>query len=171
MSAHFDILETREPTARERDQAAGLVQAIANATQAPGWAKHLAGVDAQAVTSRAALAKLPILRKSDLPALQKNAPPFGGLNVLAPGKARRLMVSPGPIYEPEGQTEDSAGVARALFAAGVWYAMGPAGGLYSVVAMLPGFRSVNRIVYASPSIRLRTPSIQPNESASSSASE
>jgi phenylacetate-CoA ligase len=119
MSAHFDILETREPTARERDQAAGLVQAIANATQAPGWAKHLAGVDAQAVTSRAALAKLPILRKSDLPALQKNAPPFGGLNVLAPGKARRLMVSPGPIYEPEGQTEDSAGVARALFAAGV----------------------------------------------------
>jgi phenylacetate-CoA ligase len=46
-------------------------------------------------------------------------PPFGGLNVVAPGKARRLMMSPGPIFEPEGQSEDAAGAARALFAAGV----------------------------------------------------
>jgi phenylacetate-CoA ligase len=79
----------------------------------------LAGVDPRAIGGRAALAKLPILRKADLPVLQKNAPPFGGLNVVAPGKARRLLMSPGPIFEPEGQGEDSAGVARALFAAGV----------------------------------------------------
>ncbi|MBV8744975.1 MAG: AMP-binding protein, partial [Xanthobacteraceae bacterium] len=119
MTAHFDDLETREPAARERDHAARLSQSVGNAMQAPGWAKHLAGVDPQAVTSRAALAKLPILRKSDLPALQKDSPPFGGLNVLAPGKARRLLVSPGPIFEPAGQREDTAGAARALFAAGV----------------------------------------------------
>jgi phenylacetate-CoA ligase len=119
MTAHFDDLETREPLARERDHAARLSQAVANALRAPGWAKQLAGVNPQAVTSRATLAKLPILRKSDLPALQKASPPFGGLNVVMPGKARRLMMSPGPIFEPEGQSQDSAGAARALFAAGV----------------------------------------------------
>jgi phenylacetate-CoA ligase len=119
MTAHFDDLETRELPARERDQAVQLSKSIANALQAPGWAKHLAGVDPKAVTSRATLAKLPILRKADLPALQKDSPPFGGLNVVMPGKARRLMMSPGPIFEPEGQSKDPAGAARALFAAGV----------------------------------------------------
>jgi phenylacetate-CoA ligase len=119
MSTHFDALETREPAAREREHAPRLSQSIGNAIQAPGWAKHLGSIDPQAVVSRAALAKLPILRKADLPALQQNAPPFGGLNVLTPGKARRLLMSPGPIFEPEGQSEDSAGAARALFAAGV----------------------------------------------------
>jgi len=119
MSIYFDALETRDTALRERDHAGRLSQTIANAMQAPGWAKHLAGIDPQAITARAALAKLPVLRKSDLPALQKNLPPFGGLNVVVPGKARRLMMSPGPIFEPEGQTEDAAGAARALFAAGV----------------------------------------------------
>jgi phenylacetate-CoA ligase len=86
--------------------------------RAPGWAKHLAGVDARHVTSRAALAKLPVLHKSDIAALQKENPPFGGLNVTPSGKARRLLMSPGPIFEPEGHGKDFANSARALFAAG-----------------------------------------------------
>ena len=45
-------------------------------------------------------------------------PPFGGFNVTAPGKVRRLLMSPGPIFEPEGQGSDWWGAARALFAAG-----------------------------------------------------
>ena len=56
--------------------------------KAPGWAKQLAGVDPRAVTSRAALAKLPLLRKSDLVALQKAAPPFGGFNARAAGQGQ-----------------------------------------------------------------------------------
>src|SRR5262249_43859766 len=68
--------------------------------------------------SRAALAALPVLRKADLAALQKAHPPFGGLNVTAPGKLKRLLMSPGPIFEPEGWGNDVWGVARALFAAG-----------------------------------------------------
>jgi phenylacetate-CoA ligase len=119
MSDHFDALETRDPARREREQFARLPDVIANALRAPGWAAHLAGVDPRAVSSRAALATLPVLRKSDLPALQSAAPPFGGLNVLAPGDAKRLMVSPGPIFELEGHGEDVAGVARALYAAGI----------------------------------------------------
>src|ERR1035438_10918947 len=85
---------------------------------APGWATNLAGVDPKSVTSRAALAKLPVLHKSDIAALQKEYPPFGGLNVTPSGKARRLLMSPGPIFEPEGEGEDWYGAARALYAAG-----------------------------------------------------
>ena len=85
---------------------------------APGWAKQLAGVDPKSVASRAALAKLPVLRKAAFPALQKENPPFGGFNVTSPAQARRLFMSPGPIFEPEGYRGDYNG-ARALFAAGV----------------------------------------------------
>ena len=73
----------------------------------------------KSVTSRAALAKLPVLRKPDLAALQKEHPPFGGLNVTAPGKVRRLLMSPGPIFEPEGMGNDWWGAARACYAAGL----------------------------------------------------
>jgi phenylacetate-CoA ligase len=115
---HFDALETRDPAAREREQFAALSGVIARAMTAPGWAKHLTGIDPKQINSRAALATLPVLHKSDISALQKKNPPFGGLNVTAPGKARRLLMSPGPIFEPEGEGSDWYGTARALFAAG-----------------------------------------------------
>jgi phenylacetate-CoA ligase len=118
MSGHYDSLETRPPDRREKEQFAGLPKAVAHAMTAPGWAKHLAGVDPGTVTSRAALARLPVLRKSDIADLQKENPPFGGLAATTPGKARRLLMSPGSIFEPEGQGEDWWGAARALFAAG-----------------------------------------------------
>src|SRR5215467_1039024 len=99
MPEHYDALETRDVAVREREQFARLSAQIAHAMTAPGWAKHLAGVDAKSVTSRAALAKLPVLRKSALPALQRENPPFGDLNTTSPGKAKRLFMSPGPIFE------------------------------------------------------------------------
>jgi phenylacetate-CoA ligase len=115
---HFDTLETRDAAAREADLFARLSANIARAMTAPGWAKHLAGIDPKSVTDRAALAQLPLLRKASLPALQKETPPFGGFNVTPPGKAKRLFMSPGPIFEPEGQRGDY-NAARALFAAGI----------------------------------------------------
>jgi phenylacetate-CoA ligase len=118
MSNHYDTLETRSPDARERDLFARLPEQVARAMTAPGWAKQLAGLDAVEVVNRETLALLPLLRKSELPAMQKECLPFGGLNVTAPGKSRRLMMSPGPIFEPQGWGEDYAGAARALFAAG-----------------------------------------------------
>jgi phenylacetate-CoA ligase len=118
MSDHYDALETRDPAEREAAQSATLSELVARAIAAPGWAKHLAGVDPDAVTSRAGLAGLPLLRKSDLAALQKAAPPFGGFNVTPPGSMRRLYMSPGPIFEPQGAGSDHYGAARALFAAG-----------------------------------------------------
>jgi phenylacetate-CoA ligase len=118
MADHFDSLETRDPATRERDLFARLPAAIERAMTAPGWAKHLAAIDPKAIASRAQLAKLPVLRKSALLGLQKETPPFGGFNTVAPGKAKRLFMSPGPIFEPEGHNGDYNG-ARALFAAGV----------------------------------------------------
>ena len=118
MTEHYDALETRDPAQRDRESAAELPRLLMHAVAAPGWAKQLVNVDVKSVASRAALAKLPLLRKSDLPALQKATPPFGGFNVTSPGKAKRLLMSPGPIFEPEGHGDDFAGVARALFAAG-----------------------------------------------------
>jgi phenylacetate-CoA ligase len=113
---HYDNLETRDPAEREQEFFGRLPEFVALALSAPGWARHLTGVDCCGLTSRAALARL--LRKSDLVTLQKEEPPFGGFNVTAPGKVRRLLMSPGPIFEPEGEGRDVWGTARAMFAAG-----------------------------------------------------
>ncbi len=118
MSEHYDTLETRDPATREREQFAALPEALANAMTAPGWARELSGIDPKSITSRSALAKLPLLHKSDLLARQQETPPFGGFNTKPPGRARRLMMSPGPIFEPEGFGADWWGCARACFAAG-----------------------------------------------------
>jgi phenylacetate-CoA ligase len=118
MAEHYDQLETRDPDVRERDLLARLPMLVAAALNAPGWAKHLNSVDPELVISRAALAKLPVLRKSDLPAWQKAAPPFAGMLPEEPSAYGRLYTSPGPIYEPEGTGPDPWRVARGLFAAG-----------------------------------------------------
>ena len=98
---------------------AALRQHLAHAKQsAPGWARILEDVDAAAVTTRAALAKLPVTRKSDLAELQKSMPPLGGLNATPVGKLAKLFVSPGPVYDPEGQGRDWWRTARSLYAAG-----------------------------------------------------
>jgi phenylacetate-CoA ligase len=119
MPEYYDALEIRDPALREREQFARLGDIVARAMTAPGWARHLSGVDPRAVTTRAALAKVPVLHKSDISAFQKQYPPFGGLNVAEPGKTRRLLMSPGPIFEPEGAGADWWGAARAVHAAGL----------------------------------------------------
>jgi phenylacetate-CoA ligase len=118
MPDFYDALETRAPEVREREQFSQLPELIARAMTAPGWAAQLAGVEPKAVTSRAALAALPVLRKSDLKERQQARPPLGGFAVTAPGKLKRLLMSPGPIFEPEGHGNDFWNSARALFAAG-----------------------------------------------------
>jgi phenylacetate-CoA ligase len=119
-TSHYDHLETRDPAARMQSQFALLPDLVRRAvTQAPGWAAHLKGVDPASVTSRDALAKLPVLRKSALKELQAKTPPFGGFATDAAGAMGRIMMSPGPIFEPEGRGDDYWRAARALYAAGV----------------------------------------------------
>lgn len=118
MTAHYDARETREPAAREADLFSRLPEVLRAAIAAPAYAERLRGLDTAAVTSRAALAGLPVLRKSELPALHKASAPFGGFVAAAPGSFARLFTSPGPIFEPEGRQADPWRGARALFAAG-----------------------------------------------------
>ena len=119
---HFDALETRDPGAREHDLMTRLPAQIAHAkAHAPWFAESLRDFDAAAVTSRAALARLPVVRKHELIELQKKhrpRDPFGGLVAARWGQMGRVFSSPGPIYEPEGRNPDYWRTARALFAAG-----------------------------------------------------
>jgi phenylacetate-CoA ligase len=117
-SLYYDPLEIRAPEVREREEFARLRDTVVIALTAPGWARQLAGIDPGVLTDRAALARLPVLRKSDLPRLQKDDPPFGGFNLQPAARAKRLYMSPGPIFEPQGQGTDFGHAARALFAAG-----------------------------------------------------
>jgi len=127
---YFDALETRDPAEREAAQMARLPQQVATAQQgSAAFGEILRGVDARAVDSRATLARLPVTRKHELLERQQAAradggDPFGGFATIgwqgmrnARG-ARRVFQSPGPIYEPEGQSPDYWRFGRALFAAG-----------------------------------------------------
>jgi phenylacetate-CoA ligase len=116
---YFDALEIRAPEERERDLFVRLPFQVSHAkTNCVGFAAILADVEPATVTSRAALARLPVTRKSALIELQRAQPPFAGLTASAPGALKRIFASPGPIYDPEGYGPDWWRFARALFAAG-----------------------------------------------------
>lgn len=119
MTEYFDKLETRDPEAREAELMAALPDLVANAKRnAPGFAKILDGIEPGDVTSREALAGLPVTRKPDLIDMQAAEPPFGGLTAKPAREMARLFMSPGPIADPEGHGADWWRFARALFAAG-----------------------------------------------------
>jgi phenylacetate-CoA ligase len=119
MPEHFDKHETRSPAFRERQDFSTLRTLLEAAKKkAPALRKQLKGVKIEALKDRAALAEVPVFRKSDLLALQKAEPPFAGFATSAPGAMRRLLMSPGPIFDPEGHAADWWGAGRAMFAAG-----------------------------------------------------
>ena len=125
MTDYFDALETRTPAEREAALMAALPRQIAHAqAHSAAMGEILAGFDAAAITSRAALAQLPVTRKSELLARQQASraagrDAFGGFSAIRYGAAMpRLYASPGPIYEPEGTGRDYWRAARAMFAAG-----------------------------------------------------
>ena len=123
MTEFFDALETRDPAQREAQQLQALARQVAHAQQAStAYAERLAGVDASDITSRAALAKLPVTRKHELQARQRQlraTDPLGGFSALVRGPAMpRVFASPGPIYEPEGKARDYWRTGRAMHAAG-----------------------------------------------------
>jgi phenylacetate-CoA ligase len=119
VASFFDKLESRAPHDRERDLLSRLPAQVAHAkAKTAHFGRVLASVDPAVVTSRAALAKLPVTRKSALIEQQRVEPPFGGLNATPVGSLARIFMSPGPIYDPEGRGVDYWRTARTLFAAG-----------------------------------------------------
>jgi phenylacetate-CoA ligase len=125
---YYDSLETRDPEARLKDQISLLKRQIAHAKMhAPAQARILASLDPADIRSTADLRHLPLLRKSALALQQaegREDGPFGGYAACgwaalgAKFRAKRVFQSPGPIYEPQGDGQDSMRAGRALFAAG-----------------------------------------------------
>ena len=119
MSDHYDELETRPAEVREAALLARFAVQLAHARdRAPAYRERLAHVDPAAVTTREAIAALPLTRKSDLARLQAEAPPYGGFARAGEPRPLRVFASPGPIYEPEGGGRDWWRLARALHAHG-----------------------------------------------------
>ena len=125
MKTHMDALETRDPATREAALLAALPAQVAHAQKnAPAFADILRDVNAADITSRAALAKLPVIRKYELFEKQKASRAaggnvFGGFSAVSYGaKMPRVFSSPGPLYEPEGSRTDYWRMARAIAAAG-----------------------------------------------------
>jgi phenylacetate-CoA ligase len=123
MTDFYDALEIRDPAERERDLLAALPKQLTQAqTATSAFAQILDGVKPADITTREALAKLPVTRKSELLERQKQhreSDPFGGFSAIARGaRMPRVFASPGTIYEPEGDARDYWRTARALHAAG-----------------------------------------------------
>jgi phenylacetate-CoA ligase len=125
MSPVYDALEVRSPDERHAAHMVALQQQVAHAKRhSPAFADLLQQVDPHTVLDRAALARLPVTRKSELQALQQSVRGqgggvFGGFSAIGFGAGmRRVFASPGPIYEPEGTAPDYWRMARAMFAAG-----------------------------------------------------
>ena len=118
MAELYDSLESRDPSAREQALLSALPALIMRAMQAPGWADILRGVIAGDINNRAALAQIPVTRKSALKDLQQATPPFGGLNTTPTAQLSRIFMSPGPIFDPEGRSGDWWRYARPLHALG-----------------------------------------------------
>ncbi|MEO1090341.1 MAG: AMP-binding protein [Pseudomonadota bacterium] len=115
----YDHQEIRDPDQRHAQIYTALPGLVRHAVDnAPALARHLAGTDPAGVTSPAALAALPVLRKSELIERQATEPPFAGLVATPISRLARVFASPGPIAEPEGLRTDYWRCARALYAAG-----------------------------------------------------
>ncbi len=138
---HYDKLETRSADQRHSEQSAALTAILGGITVAPDeWR-----ASAARVRSADDLAKLPVLRKSDLSAMQKARPPFGGIET---ANIRHYFQSPGPIYEPGGTSHDWWRMGRFLFACGIGagdivqncfsYHMTPAGMIFENAARAVG---------------------------------
>lgn len=108
---HFDPLETRSADERAGAQLSALNTQIARVAAAGSCR-----MDIPALTDIAGLASLPVLRKSDLVAWQKDRPPFGGIAV---SNIAHIFQSPGPIYEPGGVSHDWWRMGRFLHACGI----------------------------------------------------
>jgi len=129
MGPFFDELEARDPAAREAALMAALPAQLRAALAVPAFAQTLAGVLPDEVRSRAALARLPVIRKHELLERQKAAraaggDAFGGFSAIGWRRlghtrtAPRVYQSPGPIYEPESGGRDPWRTGRAMYAAG-----------------------------------------------------
>lgn len=133
MTTYYEEREAAPVAERERALFDRLPEALLRARRrAPAIDRQLQGVEPARIRDRAALAAIPVIRKSELlqaQLAQRDGPRaagdgeprdrvFGGFSAIGWGEAARVFSSPGPIYEPESHRGDYWAFARALYAAG-----------------------------------------------------
>jgi phenylacetate-CoA ligase len=118
MSRFYDVLETRLPAEREQELLTALQVQLSHVKAHTSWGPLLQDVTPQNILTPDDMSDIPVLRKSDLKALQDKQKPFGGLVAAKWPQIKYVFSSPGPIYEPESYRADYFRSARALYAAG-----------------------------------------------------
>jgi len=114
--------ETMSPAARERYQARWLGRLLEHAwAAAPGVRRRLerAGLRPADIRGLEDLARIPVIKKNEMPELQKADPPFGGFCTVPLTRVRRIFVSPGPILEPMGPELSAWHAETCLYAGGL----------------------------------------------------
>jgi phenylacetate-CoA ligase len=114
MAAFYDTLETRSDDERDADIAEKLPRQIEAAINQGSLSPV---VDPKMITGVSDLARLPVLRKSDLLKYQKTQLPLGGMADVE--AASNVFQSPGPIYEIGHQSRDWWRFGRFMHAAGI----------------------------------------------------
>ncbi len=97
--------ETMSAGARDQYQSRWLLRLLDRSWErAPGVRRRLerAGLTPRDFRSPDDLVRLPVIKKSEMPDLQKADPPFGGFCTEPLSRIRKVFVSPGPIFEPMG---------------------------------------------------------------------
>src|SRR5207244_3827696 len=102
---------------------AALAKALDSSKVAPGDKAEVmklvqSGLAPKNIRSTDDLARLPVIKKSAMPDLQKADPPFGGFCTVPLAKIRKIFVSPGPIFEPMGPEVSGFHAETGLFAGG-----------------------------------------------------
>jgi len=120
MAGFFDALEQRSMDEREAAYASELPRLIALAKEkTEHYQQSLADIDPAAITSSAALATVPVLRKSTL--IQEDAQPLAIKKVIPHdfGETHQIFQSPGPIFEIGMRKKDWWRFGRALAPIGI----------------------------------------------------
>jgi hypothetical protein len=110
MAEFFDDLETREPAAREAALFAALPAAVAGALRAPGWREHLGAIDPTTIINPEALARLPVLRKADLPEPQRRGPSRSSAQVEVVGVG--ALLNDGKVIADERPSTDECAMSQ-----------------------------------------------------------
>jgi phenylacetate-CoA ligase len=121
-SGYYDrAKETMAQEARRRYQDGWLKELATRAWEkARGVRRRMeeAGLRPADISGVDGLARLPVIKKSEMPDLQKADPPFGGFCTIPLSRVRRIFASPGPIYEPAGPEIGAWHAETGLYAGG-----------------------------------------------------
>lgn len=114
-------LELMGKSERKRRKEEGVLKIFKYAYEnAKGYKRFIdnAGFNPDSVKTIEDFAKVPVLKKNRMPDFHHNDLPFGGFLTVPVESLKRIYVSPGPIYDPEGRKDDYWGLKKCLYNVG-----------------------------------------------------